>query len=34
MNKSVKLTYLKKAQKFLVKNSNILTQSDSDELII
>jgi mRNA-degrading endonuclease RelE of RelBE toxin-antitoxin system len=34
MNKNIKLTYLKKAQKFLQKNQNIITESDVDELII
>lgn len=34
MNKNLKITYLKKAAKFLGKNSHILTESDVDELII
>ncbi len=34
MKKDIKLTYLKKATKFLVKNKNILTEEESDELVI
>ncbi len=33
MKKDIKLTYLKKAIKFLDKNKNILTQSQADELV-
>ena len=34
MKKEIKLTYLKKAIKFLDKNKNILTQSQADELVV
>jgi len=34
MTKDIKLTYLKKATKFLKKNKNILTEQDVDDLII
>jgi len=34
MKKDIKLTYLKKATKFLSKNTNIITESQVDELII
>jgi len=34
MKKDIKLTYLKKATKFLSKNKNILTEEQSDELVI
>jgi len=34
MKKDIKLTYLKKATKFLAKNKNILTEEESDELVI
>lgn len=34
MKKNIKLTYLKKAQKFLLKNQNIITESEVDLLII
>ena len=34
MKKDIKLTYLKKATKFLVKNKNILTEEQADELIV
>ena len=34
MVKEIKLTYLKKATKFLNKHKNILTEQQSDELII
>ena len=34
MQKNIKLTYLKKATKFLNKHKNIITESQSDELII
>ena len=34
MKKDIKLTYLKKATKFLDKNRSILTQTQVDELII
>ena len=34
MKKDIKLTYLKKATKFLNKNKTILTQSQAEELII
>jgi len=34
MKKQIKITYLKKAQKFLTKNTNIITESQVDELCI
>jgi len=34
MTKSLKITYLKKAKKFLDKNQNRIQESDVDELII
>ena len=34
MKRDIKLTYLKKATKFLSKNQNILTEPQVDELII
>ena len=34
MKKDIKLTYLKKATKFLDKNQNILTEKQADELIV
>jgi len=34
MKRDIKLTYLKKATKFLAKNKNILTETQVDELII
>lgn len=34
MKKSVKLTYLKKAKKFLDKNENTITEAEVDELVI
>ena len=34
MTKNIKITYLKKATKFLEKNSNVLAEYDVDELII
>jgi len=34
MTKSLKITYLKKAKKFLDKNQNSIQESDVDELII
>ena len=34
MKKSVKLTYLKKAKKFLDKNQNVITELEVDELVI
>ncbi len=34
MKKEIKLTYLKKATKFLNKNKNILTETQVDELIV
>ena len=34
MKKDIKLTYLKKATKFLDKNKNRLTQSQVDELVV
>lgn len=34
MKKSVKLTYLKKAKKFLDKNQNVITETEVDELVI
>jgi len=34
MKKDIKLTYLKKATKFLAKNKNILTEEESDGLVI
>ena len=34
MKKDIKLTYLKKATKFLDKNRDILTESQVDELVI
>jgi mRNA interferase RelE/StbE len=34
MKKDIKLTYLKKATKFLDKNKDILTEEQADELII
>jgi len=34
MNKNLEIQYLKKADKFLAKNSNVITKSDVDVLII
>ena len=34
MNKNLEIRYLKKADKFLAKNSNVITKSDVDVLII
>ena len=34
MKKEIKLTYLKKATKFLKKNSAVITESSVDELVI
>lgn len=34
MKRDVKLTYLKKAKKFLDKNKNLLTENQVDELVI
>ncbi len=34
MSKQIKITYLKKAEKFLHKNQNIITESQIDELIV
>jgi len=34
MTKNIKITYLKKAKKFLDKNKNTITESGIDELII
>ena len=34
MQKDIKLTYLKKATKFLSKNKNILTEEQVDALVI
>ena len=34
MQKDIKLTYLKKATRFLDKNKNTLTEKQSDELIV
>ena len=34
MTKELKLTYLKKATKFLIKNKNTITETQVDELII
>ena len=34
MSKNIKITYLKKAQKFLLKNSNIIQESEVDNLMI
>ena len=34
MNKTLEIRYLKKADKFLAKNSNVITKSDVDVLII
>ena len=34
MTKDIKLTYLKKATKFLNKNKNTITEQDVDELVI
>ena len=34
MTKQIKITYLKKAKKFLLKNSNTITEYDVDNLMI
>lgn len=34
MTKNIKITYLKKASKFLSKNNNIITETEVDKLII
>jgi mRNA-degrading endonuclease RelE of RelBE toxin-antitoxin system len=34
MSKSIKITYLKKAKKFLDKNQNILKEDDVDDMVI
>ena len=34
MNKNLEIQYLKKADKFLAKNSNVITKNDVDVLII
>jgi len=34
MQKNIKITYLKKANKFLIKNSDIISESDIDKLMI
>jgi mRNA interferase RelE/StbE len=34
MHQDIKLTYLKKAKKFLDKNKNIITENEVDELVI
>ena len=34
MTKNIKITYLKKAQKFLLKNSNLIQESEVDTLMI
>ena len=34
MTKNIKITYLKKAKKFLLKNSNTITENEVDSLII
>jgi mRNA interferase RelE/StbE len=34
MKRDIKLTYLKKATKFLAKNKNLLTEEQCDELIV
>jgi len=34
MNKNIEIQYLKKANKFLAKNSNVITKNDVDALII
>jgi len=34
MNKNIEIQYLKKADKFLAKNSNVITKNDIDALII
>jgi mRNA-degrading endonuclease RelE of RelBE toxin-antitoxin system len=34
MQKQIKITYLKKATKFLKKNTNIITEEDIDTLVI
>jgi len=34
MNKNIEIQYLKKANKFLAKNSNMITKNDVDALII
>ena len=34
MNKTLEIQYLKKADKFLAKNSNVITKNDVDVLII
>ena len=34
MNENIKITYLKRASKFLLKNSNLITESEVDNLMI
>jgi len=34
MGKNIKITYLKRASKFLLKNSNLITESEVDNLMI
>ncbi len=34
MIKTIKITYLKKASKFLLKNSNTITESEVDDLVV
>jgi len=34
MTKNIKITYLKKAQKFLLKNNHIIKESEVDDLMI
>jgi len=31
MNKNIEIQYLKKADKFLAKNSNVITKNDSED---